>query len=517
MNINSDNKINIKPGTSVYRHYKYRNYSVWKALAEYIDNSTQNYHNNKELLEKNNPDYKLQIEIIWDKNVIQIKDNGTGMNEQELRDAMVLGKTVKTDGGRNQFGMGLKTASCWFAGIWEVLTQKISENHKYSVEFDVEYVSSNNIEELPFNKVEDNSNWHGTIVTLKNLNKRITKATVNKLKKLLSSVYRSDLETNKISISLNNEFVKYVKPPLWETPSGETFYREFEFNFVFENKKIDVKGNVGIAIGSTDENERGFAFFKNKRAIIVNCKDPQLVGRTSALSYQRIFGAIFLEGVDVTQDKSNFDWENGLKEEIFNRIEEEVDWFKSTASALRKPKSSQAEIKSGEIKEIEEQGNNIMGTISNDIVIPKTEYSKPLEKELNDANEKPELQYESHFTHITQKYKIIILGRNSSNLNPFLEYELEDLDDKGTIKVKVYINRDHDFYQPYQHVAYSREAVHVLMFSMVVSKIIMLNNEAILPEEKDQIASYFKEQENYQEITLKILMENIEKKELNND
>ena len=43
-------KINIRPTTSVYATYRKINYETWNAIAEFIDNSTQSYYDNKKRL-----------------------------------------------------------------------------------------------------------------------------------------------------------------------------------------------------------------------------------------------------------------------------------------------------------------------------------------------------------------------------------------------------------------------------------------------------------------------------------
>ncbi len=507
----NNNFINIQPTTHVYKHYKFRSYSIWKALAEYIDNSTQNYQNNRSKLKESKQNYKLIIKIKWDKNLITIEDNAMGMDEKELRDAMVLGKTVKTTGGRNQFGMGLKTASCWFAGEWEVQTTKLNNEYKYNVIFDVDYISANSIKELEFYSAKSEKSNHGTKIILRNLNKKIIKSTITKLKKLLSSVYRSDIEEEEIEIWLNDELVEYKEPKLWND-DGITYKKEFLFDFIFDGRKIDVLGFAAIAIGSTDEFERGFSFFKNKRAIIINHKDHQLVGRTSSLSYQRLFGEIYLEGVDVTQDKSSFDWDNGLKEEIFVRLEKHLEELKRIANKLRKSSDNDSEKTSDEIKEVEDNVNNRF----NNLEINISQNTKAKQKLTNINNFEEEFAFKSKFKYKNIKYSYQdVLTIYNVNLfyseelknNHFIKYNFNKKDELE-FNIKISINKNHDFFIPYHQDELAREALTKLIISIVLSKVITINQEL---DYKSKFKEYLIEQEELKET----ILNDLEKQERN--
>ena len=111
--------INIRPTTSVYATYKNIKYDPWTAIAEFVDNSTQSYYDHISQL-KNTKYWKgLDIEIEYghtdDGNGYQliIKDNAFGMNFYDFKRAIILDSPPKNP-TRSEFGMGLKTAACWF-------------------------------------------------------------------------------------------------------------------------------------------------------------------------------------------------------------------------------------------------------------------------------------------------------------------------------------------------------------------------------------------------------------------
>jgi len=85
--------IDIRPDVGVYATYRRLSYRPWNAIAEFVDNSTQNYYDHKqellEVYEKEDGPKKLRVEITYDneKNTLTILDNANGMNWEELQRA----------------------------------------------------------------------------------------------------------------------------------------------------------------------------------------------------------------------------------------------------------------------------------------------------------------------------------------------------------------------------------------------------------------------------------------------
>ena len=65
-------KINIRPTTSVYATYKNIKYDPWTAIAEFVDNSTQSFYDNKKKLKETKYWNGLDVEIEYTRD----KDNG---------------------------------------------------------------------------------------------------------------------------------------------------------------------------------------------------------------------------------------------------------------------------------------------------------------------------------------------------------------------------------------------------------------------------------------------------------
>ena len=119
--------INIRPTTSVYATYSRLSYKPWTAIAEFVDNSTQSFFDHEELLIQKTNINQLSVEINYEINtvkgdVLTIKDNAFGMELDDLERAVVLDRPPQSRSGRNEFGMGLKTAACWLGKLWSIRT-----------------------------------------------------------------------------------------------------------------------------------------------------------------------------------------------------------------------------------------------------------------------------------------------------------------------------------------------------------------------------------------------------------
>jgi hypothetical protein len=120
----------LQLGPEIIASYKRLAYKHWYALAEFIDNSTQAFFNNKEKMKEvyKKEDETLTIKIDYGEDAegyyLTIEDNSIGMSLSELEEAVILGRPPKDTSGRSKYGLGLKTAACWFGDLWKVTTKK---------------------------------------------------------------------------------------------------------------------------------------------------------------------------------------------------------------------------------------------------------------------------------------------------------------------------------------------------------------------------------------------------------
>src|ERR1700744_2440289 len=113
----------LELGPEIISSYKRLAYQAWYALAEFVDNSTQSYFNNKTLLDRvyAKEKTKLTVDIKTGRDAhgeyIRIVDNSIGMSENELKNAVYIGKPPLDTRGRSRYGLGLKTGASWFGDL----------------------------------------------------------------------------------------------------------------------------------------------------------------------------------------------------------------------------------------------------------------------------------------------------------------------------------------------------------------------------------------------------------------
>jgi len=323
-----NNKVNIRPNVSMLSVLKFLEYETWFALAEYVDNAIGSYQNNKEKLkELHGDDFQLEvnIEINDPENRITIRDNAAGIEEHNYPRAFRAAEIPSDTSGLSEFGMGMKSASCWFSDFWTVRTTAIGESTEKTVQFDMNKIFEDKIEELEFKCISTKTENHFTIIELHNVNKMPRRKGLGKVKSHLTSIYREfirkgDLKLTVDSIELEYHDPKILNVPKYDDPNGEHILWKKEIDFPVE-EGLKVKGFVAIREkGSTSE--AGFALFRRGRVIegsFDNGFRPEFIfGAPNSYRYQRVFGELHLEGFDVSFTKKGIQWDENL--DIFLRL-----------------------------------------------------------------------------------------------------------------------------------------------------------------------------------------------------
>ena len=144
-------KVNIRPNVSMLSILKYLEYETWYALAEFVDNSLASYLDyEKELksIEGNKFCLEVKIEINETENKIVIRDNAAGIHAKDYPRAFRAAEVPPNTTGLSEFGMGMKSASCWFADEWSVRTTALGENVEKTIHFDMNKIFEDKLEEF---------------------------------------------------------------------------------------------------------------------------------------------------------------------------------------------------------------------------------------------------------------------------------------------------------------------------------------------------------------------------------
>lgn len=315
---------------SVLRHL---NYKPWFAIAEFIDNALQSYLINKGQLEVlHGGKFQLIVNVQVDTSEpgrILISDNAAGISLNDFPRAFRAAQVPNDRTGLSEFGMGMKSAACWFAQKWSVRTKAIGEDVERTIAFDIRDIVENKIELLDAEELPMGASEHYTVVSLHGLHHVPQGRTIGKIKEHLASIYRIFLRESSLVLTFNGEQLAYEPAKFLSvvpfTSPGVPMHgpndipvewrKDISFDFGCGQH---VKGFVGLReTGSTLY--AGFALFRRKRLIEGSYDETYrpstIFKQTNSYAYQRVFGELHVEGFEVSHTKDGFQWEE--YEEVF--------------------------------------------------------------------------------------------------------------------------------------------------------------------------------------------------------
>lgn len=323
------NHENVNPDAySVIQSLRSVGYNLQSAIADIIDNSITAKAN------------VIKIRFNWDKDnsYISIHDNGNGMNEKDLRQAMRIGsknpldKREKNDLGR--FGMGLKTAAF---SLCKRLTVKSRCKHDRTFIrcWDLDYIKDTTDWTLLMHAADSNSSLFlqqheisesGTVVLLEKLDRVITspfshKAYTEFLKKIesvekhISMIFHRFLSgPQAVKIYINENEIKPWDPFITnEVATQELATEQFKFcnttitisPYILPHHSKITKDTFNKAEGSKGWNaQQGFYVYRNKRLLVAGTWF-NMFKKEEPFKLARIM-------LDITGDL-DFDWKIDIK------------------------------------------------------------------------------------------------------------------------------------------------------------------------------------------------------------
>ena len=331
------------------RHTGYDNYN---AIADIVDNSIDSNAKN------------IWIEIHTKKKdfVIKVIDDGDGMNEKTLTEALKLGseeeKDIYSDLGR--FGMGLCTAGLSMSRKTTVITKQENTDLRLGIN-DLDWVIEFNEFRSYIGKTDDETtnlfqdltkgSPHGTIVILSNsdrIQNRNQTIFANTLKKEIGRIFRRFIEAGR-NFYVNGDLVAMVDPLMLSEPRTYV-YSDEDYPIKLETQNGTIEDSIRIRIvllpdfgiaGNTDRginlSNQGFYVMRNERELFdaqrlsVYTQDPHL-NRFRAEIY--FTGAIDeLMGVHFT--KRSISISQGLRDKIKELTRSQITHLKKIADDQR--------------------------------------------------------------------------------------------------------------------------------------------------------------------------------------
>ncbi|MEX2377211.1 MAG: ATP-binding protein [Dehalococcoidia bacterium] len=325
--------ISIRPAVSVYATYRRLSYRPWYAMAEFVDNSTQSYYNHREALQTAFKSEELsnclRIEISYDsdRNLLEIIDNANGMELDELTRAIVLDSPPPVRSGRCEYGMGLKTAACWFGSTWTIRTTKLGSQRELMARIHIPDLIDRQSENIRVEVKEADAADHFTAITIEGLYKPIRGRTPGRIREQLGSMYREDLRSGEVEILWNAAPVSYAEPSiLTETLDGgitNVWRKDINFNVDWMDETLPVVGWIGLRTPG-NQRDAGFVLLRRGRVVVggpgEGFKPAEVFGQGNTFRSQRLIGELHLDDWPVTQAKDAFDWSGGLEDAFVDRL-----------------------------------------------------------------------------------------------------------------------------------------------------------------------------------------------------
>lgn len=278
----------VPEASSMIETFRAIGYNIETAIADIIDNS----------ISANARNIWVNFEWKGSKTWLSIKDDGLGMNNEELIQAMRPGSKnplqERTEKDLGRFGLGLKTASFSQARKLTVISRKADYKPVYWT-WDLDFVNKtgkwNLIKYLPNEDLEKEISefTSGTIVLWNDIdrvvkdfsqddNKALDKflLTMEQVKKHLAMVFHKFIEKGKINIFFQDKKITAWNPFLTDEPATQIFPEEKIQNgnvkiegFVLPHKSKISEEKYKYAEGVKGWNEQqGFYIYRNERLLL---------------------------------------------------------------------------------------------------------------------------------------------------------------------------------------------------------------------------------------------------------
>lgn len=331
----SELRINIRPGVKILSVLSHLNYKPWFAMAEFVDNSIQSYLDNcTELRRCEGEEFKLKVAIdvaLNDGGYLAVRDNAAGIHTSDYQRAFRPAAIPSNRAGLSEFGMGMKSAACWFSPYWTVRTSALGEPIERVVTFDVAKIVEDELEELSVKSLPVPAHHHYTTISLAQLYKPPQKKTTGKIKDHLASIYRIFIRSGQLELIFNNDVLEFETPRILHAPR----YSDRTAESTEWRKAIDFDFGDGLRVTGfaalrekANIAEAGFALFRRNRVIQGSGDETyrpyHVFGQPNSFRYQRLFGELHVEGFAVSHTKDGFKWDEN-EQAFLELLKEHLD------------------------------------------------------------------------------------------------------------------------------------------------------------------------------------------------
>lgn len=500
-------KHNMQPPAGILNVFSRLNYKPYYAIAEFVDNSTQSYLLHRSELRNSTEDYLLKIDVSYDADnqELIVEDNAFGMEIERFLDAITLdAKNNEQVNSRNEFGMGLKTAASWFGNVWSVSSTALGSTKRYTVIVDIPRLHNtgeNDIEIVVENVAPEE---HGTTVRITQLTKGMGSRTVGKTRSMLASMYRRDLKSNEVSITVNGVDIEFEDYPVL-TFRDRKWKKSLDFSVPFRGKKHHVSGFVGI-LNPGGFAKAGFALFRRNRVIVggeeQNYKPHEIFGQAQSQISLKLFGELDMEDFPVNQAKDGFIWDDGLEDEFIEALKDNIRDYIDIAKMSKEQRVKEEQYSSDASKRVEKEVSKAIENL-NSLLIEGSDVSSDDQTEQDESQagflvnqDKQDIRdafaadlswennQKSDFVSNTRLYEVRLDKTTIRNIN--VVWEISNSEKWITVcrneenDLKVSINVNHRFFKPY-----SNEEEFQIVLEKFVIAFVVAEEQSKLNSDKD--------------------------------
>lgn len=468
-------ELNIQPPASILNVFSRLSYKPWYAIAEFVDNSTQSYISHSAELSALPEFEKLIVNIKYDaeSNTLSIIDNAYGMEIDRFRDAILLDSRNESQSGRNEFGMGLKTAASWFGKVWKITSTQYGSTNRYTATVDIPKLSELHLQNTKIFRDYVAIGDHGTEIIIEQVTKKITGSrTVGKIRDLLSSMYRRDINNRNIEIWFNNEPIIFEEYPILTNFRGKSWKKEIDFTVYFDDNSYHVTGFVAI-MNPGSFPKAGFALFRQDRVVIggtdSNYKPAQIFGQAQSQKSLKLFGELNMNDFPVNQAKDGFIWDDGLEDAFIDALKDNIQEYIDIADMSIKERASENQFSNQASSELQQDVAAVIDNAFSTTNSIETQLEGTSDK---DFSKEGVSSHESSVSDITEYIETVLnveptdeivstIRTYSVPLSPVIHVEFSvqwargsnkywiEYTETDTDKYKVLINIDHPFFMPF--------------------------------------------------------------------
>jgi len=270
--------INAIPSKRIYRSI-IADYDLPKAICELIDNAVDQW-----VLNGKETSLVVSVDLNCDQQTIRVCDNACGVEKEKLPFIVGPGQTGNDPNEQiiGIFGVGTKRAVVALSQDIRITT-RYTDQDTYRLEYDDRWLMSESWE-LPLYQV-DPIEESTTIIDLHRLRFKVTKDSINQLRKHVGETYAKYLANKNFTIMICDEIINPIRFDNWAYPPGFE-PREYYGDIVTpDGDDVHVSVTAGLSIESSPIGEYGIYVYCNDRLIVKELKDFE-VGFISGIAGQ---------------------------------------------------------------------------------------------------------------------------------------------------------------------------------------------------------------------------------------